>query len=165
MPDFLSPQPGTIFWMLIAFSAVFFLLKKFAWKPILSALKAREDSIDDALKAADAAKEEMQKLTADNEKIIAKAKKERDSIIKEARSLKDTMIEDAKENAIAEGDKIIEAARAAIKSEKELAIKGIKEHAALLSIQIAEKLLKEKLASDEEQKDLINKLLRDIETN
>jgi F-type H+-transporting ATPase subunit b len=116
--DLLLPHTGTIFWMLIAFSIVFFILKKFAWKPILNAIKAREDSIEEALRSADRAKEDMQQLQADNEKIIAAAKQERDAIIKEARALKDTIIDDAKTKARSEADKEIEKAREAIKSEK-----------------------------------------------
>lgn len=163
--DLLLPHTGTIFWMLIAFSAVFFILKKFAWKPILNAIKAREDSITEALLSADKAKEEMQKLQADNEKIIAHAKSERDNIIKEAREIKESMIEDAKERATIEADKVIGKAREAIKSEKASAIKDIKEEVAKLSVVIAEKILREKLEVDTEQKELIDKYLRDVKLN
>ena len=98
--DLLLPHTGTIIWMLISFLTVFFLLKKFAWKPLLNALKMREDSIEDALRSAEIARKEMEKLQADNEMIMNEAKKERDKIIVEARSLKDTILEDAKNQAI-----------------------------------------------------------------
>ncbi|MBN1598369.1 MAG: F0F1 ATP synthase subunit B [Bacteroidales bacterium] len=163
--DLLLPHTGTVIWMLIAFLAIFFLLKKFAWKPILGALKQREESIASALRSADAAKEEMEKLQADNEKILARARKERDEILKEARDLKDSIILDAKSQAGEEAIKLLETAKENIKSEKESAIKDIKKYAASLSIYIAEKLLKEKLANDKEQKDLIDKLLRDTKLN
>ena len=163
--DLLLPHTGTIIWMFIAFSIVFFILKKFAWKPILNAIKAREESIAEALTSADKAKEEMQQLQADNEKIIALAKQERDSILKEAREIKDSMIEDAKQKASSEADKVIERARDAIKSEKAAAVKDIKEEVAKLSVVIAEKILEEKLAADSEQKDLIDKYLRDVKLN
>lgn len=163
--DLLLPHTGTIFWMLIAFSTVLFILKKFAWKPILNAIKAREDSITEALASAEKAKEEMQKLQANNEKIMAAAKVERDGIIKEARQLKDSMIEDAKEKANVEADKMIEKAREAIKSEKAAAIKEMKEEVAKLSVGIAEKILKEKLDASDEQKELIDKYLRDVKLN
>lgn len=163
--DLLIPHTGTIFWMLIAFSTVLFILKKFAWKPILNAIKAREDSITEALASAQKAKEEMQQLQANNEKIIAAAKLERDGIIKEARQLKDSMVEDAKQKANIEADKMIDKARAAIKSEKASAIKEIKDEIAKFSVSIAEKILKEKLDSDEEQKELIDKYLRDVKLN
>lgn len=163
--DFLSPDTGTIFWMLIAFSIVLFILKKFAWKPILNAIKAREDSIEEALLSAASAREEIQKLQANNQQIIAQAKIDRDEIIKEARTLKDTIIEDAKIKASTEADKAIEKARDAIKSEKSAAIKEMKEEVAKLSVVIAEKILKEKLEPSNEQKELIDKYLRDIKLN
>jgi F-type H+-transporting ATPase subunit b len=163
--DLLSPHTGTIIWMFIAFSFVFLILKKFAWKPILNAIKAREESIEEALKSADKAKEEMQKLQADNEKIIATAKQERDIIIKEARDLKDSIVEDAKAKAKAEADKEVEKAREAIKNEKAAAIKEVKVEVANLSVFIAEKILQEKLSPDAEHKELIDKYLRDIKLN
>ncbi len=163
--ELLSPHTGTLIWMLIAFLTVFFLLKKFAWKPLLNALKMREESIANALKAAENAKQEMEQLQADNEKIIAEAKMERDRIVTEGIGLKESIVNQAKEQAVNEANKIIKDARNSIKSEKEAALQEIKEHAANLSISIAEKLLREKLASDEEQKDLIDKLLRDTRMN
>ncbi|MBA7540191.1 ATP synthase subunit b [subsurface metagenome] len=114
----LMPHTGTVIWMLIGFLAVFFLLKKFAWKPVLNALKHREESIENALRAADAAKQDMERLHIDNERIIAEAKQERDRIFKEARDLKETIVLDAKEQAISEAEKLIETARSNIKSEK-----------------------------------------------
>jgi F-type H+-transporting ATPase subunit b len=161
----LIPHTGTVIWMLIAFLTVFFLLKKFAWKPLLNALKMREDTIENALRSAEIAKRNMEKLQADNELIMAEARKERDKILVEARTLKDTIIIDAKNQAVTEADKIISDARETIRSEKESAINEIREHAAILSINMAEKLLKEKLASEEEQKELIDRLLRDTKMN
>jgi F-type H+-transporting ATPase subunit b len=161
----LLPHTGTIIWMLIAFLLTFFLLKKFAWKPLLGALKMRENTIASALKAAEDAKNEMEKLQSDNKKIIAEAKRERDKIITESRDIKESILNQAKEQAANEANKIIEDARISIQSEKNSALKEIKEHAAYLSISMAEKLLREKLVSDEEQKELINKLLRDTRIN
>lgn len=163
--DLLLPHTGTIIWMLIAFGTVFYLLTKFAWKPVLRALKQREDSIDRALKSAEQARSEMEKLQANNEKIIAEGKIERDKILKEARELKDTIINDAKIQATSEADRIIETAKNNIKSEKDVALIEIKEHAASLAIRMAEMLLHEKLASEKEQKELIDKLLRQVKTN
>jgi F-type H+-transporting ATPase subunit b len=151
--------------MLIAFGTVFYLLAKFAWKPVLGALKQREESIARALKSAELARSEMEKLQANNEKIIAEGKLERDKILKEARELKETIIQDAKTKATNEADKIIESARENIKSEKDAALKEMKEHAAALSIYMAELLLHEKLANKKDQKELINKLLRQVKTN
>ncbi len=163
--ELLTPHTGTVIWMLISFSIVFFILKKFAWKPLLNALKMREETIETALKSAEDAKKEMEKINANKDALIIEAKQERDKIIREARDLKDSIVNDAKKQASSEADKIIEATKNSIKSEKETAIKEIKEHAASLSIFIAEKLLKEKLTSEDDQKELIDRLLRDIKTN
>jgi len=161
----LSPHTGTLIWMLIAFLIVFFLLKKFAWKPLLNALKMREDSIANALQAAENAKKEITELHITNEKIIAEAKKEYDKIISEGSELKESILNKAKGQAASEATKLIEDARSSIKSEKEAALKEIKEHSVNLSITIAEKLLREKLVSNEEQKDLIDRLLRETRMN
>jgi F-type H+-transporting ATPase subunit b len=161
----LTPHTGTLIWMLISFLTVFLILKKFAWKPLLNALKLREDTISRALKSAEEAKKEMEKITGDKEALIADAKKERDKIIREARDLKDSILIEAKNQAGIEAEKIIDASKNSIKAEKENAIKEIREHAASLSIFIAEKLLKEKLVDESDQKELIDKLLRDIKTN
>jgi F-type H+-transporting ATPase subunit b len=161
----LIPHTGTVIWMLVSFFIVFIILKKFAWKPLLNALKLREDTIEKALKSAEEAKKEMERLTSDKDALIAEAKKERDAIIHEARELKETIISDAKKQAGSEAEKIVESTRNSIKTEKESALKEIKEYAAGLSIFIAEKLLKEKLGDESEQKELIDRLLRDIKTN
>lgn len=160
--DLLIPHSGTLIWMLIAFTSIFFILKKFAWKPILGALKQREESIEQALKSADNARKEMGKLQEDNEIIIAEGKQESNKIIKEARELKDSIISDAKNLAASEAEKIIEKARNHIKSEKESAIKDIRDYVAQLSVLISEKVLQEKLSDDKEQKELIDKLLREV---
>jgi F-type H+-transporting ATPase subunit b len=163
--DLLMPHSGTVLWMFIAFLTVFLILKKYAWKPILGALKQRENTISNALKSAEAAKEEMSRLQADNEKIIADAKSVRDQILKEARELKDQMISESKHRANEEANKIIEEAKNTIKNEKASAINEIKKQVADLSISIAEKILHEKLADDKEQKELIDKLVKGIKIN
>jgi F-type H+-transporting ATPase subunit b len=163
--ELLSPHTGTIVWMLIAFLLVFFILKKFAWKPLLNALKMREESIANALQSAEIAKKEMETLKADNEKILTEARLERDKIIAEGKELKDNIISQAKEKASEEANKIFEDSRKAISAEKESAIKEIKEHIAELSVNIAEKLLREKLTSDKDHKRLIDRLLRDAHLN
>lgn len=161
----ISPDYGLLFWMLLAFSAVLIILKKYAWKPILTALKEREKSIEGALKSAERAKAEMAKLQADNEKILAEARLERDKLIKEARQMKDKIVEEAKVLAQVEAQKMIEAARMSINSEKKAAIKEIKDQVAELSIKIAEKLIKDKLADNSKQGEYIDKLLNNIKLN
>ena len=151
--ELLTPHTGTVIWLLISFGIVFFILKKFAWKPLLNALKMREETIETALKSAENARKEMEKINANKDILIQEAKHERDKIIHEARELKDSIINDARKQADIEAEKIIDATRNSIKSEKESAIKEIKEHAAGLSIFIAEKLLKEKLVNDDDQKE------------
>ena len=163
--DLLMPEMGTVVWMLIAFLTVFFLLKKLAWKPILNALKDRDASIEKALQSAEKAREDMAKLEANNEKIIAEAKQERDKILKEAKDIKNSIIEEAKTKASDEGAKIIESAKAAVKSEKEAAMKEIKEQVANLSVLIAEKVLAEKMGDTDANKQLIDKYLNEIKVN
>ena len=163
--ELVTPGLGLIFWMVISFSVILFILKKFAWKPILKALKDREISIDTALKSADKAKEEMEQLKADNEKIIKEAKNERDNLLKDARQVKDKIISEAKQKANSEAKKIIEDAKGKIESEKDAALDEIKNQVAGFSIEIAEKILKKKLEKSKDQKDLINGLIDEIKIN
>lgn len=160
-----QPEIGLIFWMTISFLLVLFLLKKFAWKPILKLIKDRESSITDALEAAEKAKDEMKSLQADNEKILQKAREERELLLKEANEVKTKIIQDAKSAANVEADKIISAAKRQIESEKASAINQIKEQVVNLSVEIAEKILKQNLSDDKSQKDLASRLINDIELN
>ena len=159
------PDYGLLFWMVLTFLTVMFILKKFAWKPILSSLKEREDSIENALESAKKARNEMGKLQADNEKILIEARNERNEMLKEAKSVKQSIIDKAKGEAEIEAEKIIESARLAIQSEKTAAINEMKDSIALLSVQIAEKILKKQLDDPKKQKDLVDKYLKDIKLN
>ncbi len=161
----ITPDPGLLFWMIVSFLIVFFILKKYAWKPIINALKNREKSIENALRQADKVKLEMEKLQADNQKLLAEARVERDKLLKEARLMKDKIIEEAKGQAQDEAKKLVESARTSIQNEKKAAIKEIKDMVAVLSIQIAEKLIKDKLSSNTNQSDYIDKLLNEIKLN
>jgi F-type H+-transporting ATPase subunit b len=160
-----TPDIGLLFWMLLMFGIVFFVLKKFAWKSILGGLKDRERSIEESLRLADKAKKDMEKLQADNEKILMEARRERDLIIKEAKEIKSGIIDDAKKEASGEAQKIIESTKKAIKSEKEAAINELKTKVAELSVDIAEKILRERLKSDKDQKDLIDRLIKEVKLN
>ena len=153
---------GLFFWQTIIFVILIFLLKKFAWSPILKAVNDREQGIKDALDSAEAAKKEMQSLQADNEKIMKEARAERDSLLKEARDLKNSMISQAKDEAKSEAQKIIESANEAILNEKNAAVSEIKKQVASLSIEIAEKLLKEKLSDDSKQMKIVEDLIKDV---
>jgi len=163
--ELITPGIGLLFWMLVMFGIVLWILKKFAWKPILNALKDRELSIQEALMSADNARKEMEKLMADNEKIMVEARAERDAIIRDAKQVKDNMVTEAKEQAADEARKIIQTAREEIKHEKMAAINELKNKVAELSIDIAEKILREKLADSEKQKEMIDKLIKEIKPN
>ncbi len=159
---FVTPDYGTIFWMLIIFGIVFIILKKFAWGPILKALKDREKSIADALNSAEKARKEVAGLKASNDHIIAEARKEKDIILKEARDIKDKIIADAKVQANAEAQKSIEVARQQINAEKTAAINDIKQQVAELSVVIAEKVIKKQLENPKDQEKLVEDLLNDL---
>ncbi len=160
-----TPNPGTLFWMLIIFSITLFILRKFAWKPILNALRDRQESISNALNSAEQARKEMETLKADNEKIIAEARKERDIILKEAREIKEKIVAEAKEKAMIEAQKNLELARQQIQNEKIAAINDIKEQVAALSVMIAEKVLKRELGSPADQEKMVDGLIDDIKLN
>lgn len=158
-------DPGLIIWTTIIFTLLLIGLKKFAWKPILSAVDERNKSIEDALKAADKAKEEMALLNADNEKILIKAKKERDFLLKEAREIKETIISEAKKTATDEADKIIISAKTQITNDKMKALVELKNQIAGLSIEMTEKILKSELSDKNKQKELVEDALKNRELN
>jgi F-type H+-transporting ATPase subunit b len=152
---------GLFFWQTVLFILLVLLLKKFAWKPILNAVNEREQGIKDALDSAQKAKEEMANLQADNEKLLKEARAERDAMLKEARDIKNKMISDAKDEAKVEADKMVAQAQAAIESEKKAAIADLKNQVATLSINIAEKVVKQNLATDDKQQELVKSLLEE----
>jgi F-type H+-transporting ATPase subunit b len=163
--ELVKPSIGLIFWMVVSFSIILFLLKKFAWKPILGMIKERELSIENALAAAENAKEEMKALQSNNERILAEARNERDQLLKDAREIREKMISEAKGIAAKEGERMLTTARENIQNEKMAAITELKNQVATLSIEIAEKILKSELSSDEKQKTLVNTLLKDVNLN
>jgi F-type H+-transporting ATPase subunit b len=162
--NFTSPE-SLVFWTTLIFVVFFLLMRKFAWKPILGAVKGREDSINNALLAAENAKKDMLNLKSDNEKLLAEARAERDLMIKEAREIKEKMIADAKSEAQAQGEKMIESAKASIESEKNAAMAELKNQVSSLSLEIAETLLKEELSNKEAQTKLVEKMLGDAKLN
>lgn len=153
---------GLFFWQTIIFILLIFLLKKYAWKPILDAVNEREEGIKNALLSAEKAKEEMASLQSDNEETLKKARAERDSLLKEAREIKQQLIDDAKNEAQSEAKKIIFQAQETIQNEKKAAISDLKNQVATLSIDIAEKVLKEKLSDDKTQMNLVKDLVKDV---
>ncbi|MDO9185752.1 MAG: F0F1 ATP synthase subunit B [Bacteroidia bacterium] len=163
--ELVKPSIGLIFWMIVSFSIILFLLKKFAWAPILGMIKEREDSIELALASAEKAKQEMKMLQSNNERILSEAKTERELLLKDAREIREKMIAEAKGMATKEGERLLKSARENIQNEKMAAITELKNQVATLSIDIAEKILKSELSSDEKQKSLVNTLLKDVNLN
>jgi F-type H+-transporting ATPase subunit b len=156
---------GLFFWQTIIFVGLILLLKKFAWKPILDAVNEREEGIKNALLSAENAKKEMENLQSDNQRILQEARLERDAMLKEAREMKEKVIADSKLEAQAEGQKMIEQAKAAIQSEKNAAMAELKSQVSSLSLEIAEKLLKDELSNKEAQVKLVEKMLGDAKLN
>ncbi|APD07137.1 ATP synthase subunit [Flavobacteriaceae bacterium UJ101] len=156
---------GLFFWQTVLFIGLVFLLKKFAWKPILDAVNEREEGIKDALEAAERAREEMVALQANNDKILREARVEREGILNEAREMRDKIIAEAKEKAHEAGAKELEAARQTIHQEKMAAQTELKNELASLSIGIAEKVLKGELQDKSKQESLVASLVEDIKLN
>ncbi|BAX80122.1 F0F1 ATP synthase subunit B [Labilibaculum antarcticum] len=163
--DLVTPELGTFIWMLLSFGIVLLILAKYAWKPILNALKEREQSIKDALSSAERAKEEMSELQADNERILQEARKERAAMLKEAKEMGSKLVSEAKQKATLEADKVIESARINIEGEKSAALNEIKAQVAILSVEIAEKILRQQFADDQQQKDYFKKLMDEVKLN
>ena len=156
---------GLFVWQTLLFVLLILLLKKFAWKPILNAVNDREEGIKNALAEADKARQEMQNINADNERILKEARTERDSMLKEARDIKNNLIEEAQEEAKAQGNKLIEQAKSTIQSEKLAAIAEIKNQVAELSMNIAEKVVKDELSNKDKQLKLVDQMLKEAKLN
>ena len=156
---------GLFIWQVVIFVGLIFLLKKFAWKPILDAVNEREQGIKNALESAENARNEMQNLQADNQRILQEARAERDAMLKDAREMKEKMVADAKNEAQEQGQKMIDQAKAAIESEKNAAMADLKSQVATLSLSIAEKVLKDELSNKESQTKLVDQLLGDVKLN
>jgi len=160
--ELLTPALGLFFWTLVVFLIILFMLKKLAWKPILKAIKDREDSIEEALKSAEKARSEMSQLQSG----IAEAKKEaaaeRDRIMKEATEMKNSILDQAKKDAQSEARRIVDDAREAILKEKAAAMADIQSQVASLSIEIAEKVLAKKFENQDEQNALVEEYLKTV---
>ena len=165
MDGLLSVSYGTVFWATVAFLVVAFLLKKMAWGPILKSLEERSEGIENALNEAERARQEMSKLQAGNEQLLREARDERDRILAEAKSLKDSIVGEARAKATEESNRIIEVARMEIDNQKKAAITELKNQVATLSVDIAEKLTREKLTDSEKQKALNESLIAEIRSN
>jgi len=163
--ELLVPEIGLVIFQTIALLLLMFILAKFAWKPILAAIKEREHSIDEALNKAELAKQEMARLTAQNEDLMKAAREERDLMLKEAKMLKDNIVNEAKTQAQTEGAKLIEKAKIEIENQKKAALYELKSQVSSLSIEIAERVLRGQLQDKTKQEDLVAGLLKDVELN
>ncbi len=163
--DLLTPASGLLFWQLIIFVALFVLLTKMAWKPILSSLKERETSIQTALDSAEKAKAEMASLKSDNEKLLKQAREERDHILRDAREAANRVHDQAQTDAKKNADRIIQDAKAVINIEKQAALRDVRAQVAQFSLEVAEKLIKKNLANDKAQKDLVESFIKELKLN
>lgn len=160
--ELLTPKLGLFFWTLVIFLILVWLLSKFAWKPIMGAIKAREESIEQSLKQAEKARDEMSKLQADNEALLRKARTEREEMLKEARELREGIIEKAKEEAKEETQRMMRVAREEMDAEKMRVLTEIKNQVGILSLEVAEKLLRQKMTDDKVSNELVNTLIKDL---
>jgi len=163
--DLVQPGFGLVFWTAITFLILLFILRKFAWKPILGAVSDREEGIKDALASAEKARKEMENLHADNERILQEARAEREAMLKDARDMKNKIVSDAKVEAQAQASKMIEQAQSAIESEKKAAMAELKSHVAGLSLSIAEKVVREELSNKDKQLKLVEDMLGEATLN
>ncbi|SVA62403.1 uncharacterized protein METZ01_LOCUS115257 [marine metagenome] len=160
--DLITPDVGLLFWTLISFTILYLILRKFAWGPILGAVNEREEGIRNALLLAEKTREEMASLQSDNEQTLKKARAERKALLKEARDIKQKLIDEAKNEAKSEAKKIIIQAQETIQSEKNAAIVDLKNQVASLSVDIAEKVLQDKVSNDKAQMSLVQELIKDV---
>lgn len=165
MEGLLSVSIGTVAWATISFLIVLFLLKKLAWGPIVQSLKEREEGIANAIREADRAREEMARLQAGNEELLRQAREERDVILREAKAVGEKMRTEAQQRAQNEADRMISTARQEIDNQKKAAIADLKNQVAQLSIEIAEKLVREKLSDGDRQKALNQALTGEFSKN
>ncbi len=163
--ELVTPGFGLIFWQLLIFLLVLFLLSKFAWKPIMSALREREAGIETALREADRARIEMQQLQGQNEFLLQEARAERDRVLRDAQAAGNQLIETAKQRATEEGSRQLMAARQEIETQRRAALADIKNTAAALSVEIAEKLLRRELKDESAQQALVSEYLKDVKFN
>jgi F-type H+-transporting ATPase subunit b len=163
--ELLTPDLGLLFWQVIVFGVLFFILAKYAWKPILSSLAEREQSISDALEMAAKTRQEMAELKAGNEKLLADARAERDGILKDAREIREKMITEAKSEAAAAAKTEIDKARTGFENEKNIAITQLKKDTISLVVATAEKVLRKELSDKTAAEKLVTDLIGDARMN
>ena len=163
--DLLVPSTGLLFWMAITFLVVFFLLWKFGFPVITGMVAERKAFIDESLQKAHEANERLANIQKEGESILQEAREKQAQILKEAAETRDAIVEKAQEKARAEGARLLDDAKAAIEQEKKAAIADIRKQVATLSVEIAEKVLRQNLQGDKAQMDLIDRMLDDVSVN
>ncbi|OWY24268.1 ATP synthase F0 subunit B [Sphingobacteriales bacterium UPWRP_1] len=161
----MTPDLGLIFWTTLLFLALWFIMGKFAWKPLIGALKERESTIENSLRQADKTRQEMAELKSHHEQLLMEAKEERAKIIKEAKEIKDSIVAEAKEKARTEARKIIEDASAEIHNQKMAAITEVKNLIGTTALDLAAQVLGRELNSTKEQESFVNQELNKIKLN
>ncbi|WP_020596807.1 F0F1 ATP synthase subunit B [Spirosoma panaciterrae] len=157
--ELLTPNIGLLFWQIVAFGGLFFILRSFAWKPILASLKEREENIQSALDLAEKTRREMAAMKADNEKLLAQARSEREAILRGAKETADKMIAESRDKAESEGKRILDQARETMQNERQALIAQMKKEVVTLSLDIAEKVLRKELSDKSAQEKLVNDLV------
>ena len=163
--ELLLPKIGLIIWTLIAFGIVFYILAKYAWKPILKSLDEREKNISDSILSAENMRKEMENMKSENEALLAKAREERSQMMREAKEIRDKMIQDAKEQARKETNKIVADAQSVINQQKMAAITDLKNQVGNLVLEVSEKVLRRELNNKEDQEKYIQQLAQKVELN
>jgi F-type H+-transporting ATPase subunit b len=163
--ELLLPKIGLIIWTLIAFGIVFYILAKYAWKPILKSLDEREKNISGSILSAENMRKEMDNMKSENEALLAKAREERSQMMREAKEIRDKMIQDAKEQARKETNKIVADAQSVINQQKMAAITDLKNQVGNLVLEVSEKVLRRELNNKEDQEKYIQQLAQKVELN
>lgn len=161
----LTPDLGLFVWNLLAFLIVFYILAKFAWKPILKSLKERETGIADSLATAEKVKQEMALMKSENEALLNKAREERATMLKEAKDIKEKIINEAKDAAKLEAAKIMADAQSSIQQQKMAALTDVKNQVGNLVIEVSEKVLRRELSNRTEQENYIKQLASEVKLN
>ena len=163
--ELLLPKIGLIIWTLLAFGIVFYILAKYAWKPILKSLDEREKNISDSILSAENMRKEMDEMKSENEALLVKAREERSQMMREAKEIRDKMIQDAKEQARKETNKIVADAQSVINQQKMAAITDLKNQVGNLVLEVSEKVLRRELNNKEDQEKYIQQLAQKVELN
>lgn len=163
--DLMLPDSGLLFWMTIIFAIVFFILAKFGFPIITGMVEKRNKRIDDALSAARVAEEALERLSQEQERILSETRTEQAQMLQEAASQRDAMIARAREDARLQADALIKEAKERINEEKEAALRDVRREVALMSISIAEKVVRKEMSSEKGQKEFIDRMVAEILDN